>query len=224
MDLALMVDVAADRSDGEVLRWFDELRGPLRRYLIYWGATATDADDAVQESFLRLHRHLGKKGDRTNLYGWIFQVARNYLRDKRKSARRQRTVGVDGALAAVDPRSGPKKNVLDAEHDRLLHAAIEELPDQRMRLWASGLRYREIAEVLGFSTAGVGSLVQRAMCRLSQELFMSDLQHLPESESTRFLDNELTAEKTRHLEVCGECRAATAVTMQGDFDRQGKKR
>jgi DNA-directed RNA polymerase specialized sigma24 family protein len=73
MDLDLMADTAADRSDGEVLRWFDELCGPLRRYLICSGASATDADDAVQESFLRLHRHLESKGDRSNLYGWVFQ-------------------------------------------------------------------------------------------------------------------------------------------------------
>jgi RNA polymerase sigma-70 factor, ECF subfamily len=173
MDLDLMADTAADRSDGEVLRWFDELRVPLRRYLICSGASATDADDAVQESFLRLHRHLESKGDRSNLYGWVFQVARNYLRDERKSARRQRTVGVDGAFTAPDPRSGPEKNLLDAERGRLLRAAIEKLPDQQresMLLRASGLRYREIAEVLGVSTAGVGSLVQRAMARLSEEL------------------------------------------------------
>ena len=153
--------------------WFDELRVPLRRYLICSGASATDADDAVQESFLRLHRHLGSEGDRSNLYGWVFQVARNYLRDERKSARRQKTVAVDGALAAADPRSGPEKNLLDAERGRLLRAAIDKLPDQQrecMLLRASGLRYREIAEVLVVSTAGVGSLVQRAMGRLSEEL------------------------------------------------------
>ncbi len=168
-----MADMAADRSDGDVMRWFDQLRGPLRRYLICSGANAPDADDAVQETFLRLHRHLGNQGDRSNLYGWVFQVARNYLRDERKSARRRRTVGMESALTAADPQRGPEKDVLAAERGRLLHAAIEKLSGQQrecMLLRASGLRYREIAEVLGVSTAGVGSLVQRAMERLSEEL------------------------------------------------------
>src|SRR5215475_8784667 len=78
-------------SREEALVWFAELREPLRRYLLCSGASAADADDAVQESFLRLYHHLEKNGDRSNLRGWIFQVARNLLRDERKSARHKRT-------------------------------------------------------------------------------------------------------------------------------------
>src|SRR2546423_9451469 len=102
MDLYLMADGgmagltkakgAADPVRDEVLRRFDELRDPLRRYLLCSGARPADADDVLQDTFLQLHRHLEKGGDRSNLYGWVFQVARNLLRDERKSARHQRTV------------------------------------------------------------------------------------------------------------------------------------
>ena len=166
--------VAAQTSHDEVMRWFDELRDPLRRYLICAGASATDADDAVQESFLRLYRHLEKRGDRSNLYGWVFQVARNYLRDERKSARHQRTVQLDGETTRhSDPVSSPENSLLDAERNRRLQAAIGKLPEQQrecMLLRASGLRYREIAEVMGLNTASVGSLLQRAVVRLSEDL------------------------------------------------------
>src|SRR5277367_5524053 len=83
--------VADDGPGGETLRWFDELRRPLRLYLICAGANPPDADDAVQETFLRLHQHLEKGGDRSNIQAWVFQVARNYLRDDRRSARKRRT-------------------------------------------------------------------------------------------------------------------------------------
>jgi DNA-directed RNA polymerase specialized sigma24 family protein len=71
MDLYLMADwktanvrkaAAADESHNEALCCFDELRGPLRRYLLCAGASPADADDAVQETFLRLYRHLEKSG------------------------------------------------------------------------------------------------------------------------------------------------------------------
>jgi RNA polymerase sigma-70 factor (ECF subfamily) len=167
----------ADAVRDEALRWFDELRGPLRRYLICAGASPADADDAVQETFLRLHRRLEKNGDRSNVAGWAFQVARNYLRDDRRSARRQKTVTLDGSMERdgrfADPRGGPESSVLGSERTRRLSAAIEKLPPQQrecMLLRAAGLRYREIADVLGIQISSVGTAVQRATARLREDL------------------------------------------------------
>jgi len=169
--------VVVDHSRDETLRWFDELRHPMHRYLMCAGASRADADDAVQESFLRLYQHLKKRGNRSNLCGWVFQVARNYLRDERKSARRQRTVQLDDAMAhdggPADPQSSPEHCALDEERARRLQAAVEILPEQQrecMLLRASGLRYREIAEVLGINTSSVGTLVHRAVARLREDL------------------------------------------------------
>jgi RNA polymerase sigma-70 factor, ECF subfamily len=173
-----MKAAAADQPEpGEALRWFDELRDPLRCYLLCAGASPADADDAVQESFLRLHRHLEKNGDRSNLYGWVFQVARNYLRDERKSARHQRTEPLDEAIARGGVPAGPQGNpehcALAEERTRRLRAAVGNLPEQQrecMLLRASGLRYREIAGMLNINVSSVGALVHRATARLKEEL------------------------------------------------------
>lgn len=168
---------AAELARDEALRCFDELREPLRRYLLCSGASAADADDAVQESFLRLYRHLEKTGDRSNLPGWVFEVARNYLRDERKSARRQKTVPIDDAMERegrfADRRASPEQAALGEERLRRLREAAAKLgPQQRecILLRAAGLRYREIAETMGINIASVGALVQRAVARLSEEL------------------------------------------------------
>jgi RNA polymerase sigma-70 factor, ECF subfamily len=187
MDLYLMADgetanvtkaaTAAVRAHEEALHWFDELRDPLRRYLMCAGASPADADEAVQESFLRLYRHLEKNGALSNLRGWVYQVARNYLRDERKSARRQRTVPLDDAMERegrfADPRGSPEHCALGEERTRRLRAAIEKLPQQEREcilLRASGLRYREIAEVLGTNISSAGLLVRRAVARLTEDL------------------------------------------------------
>ncbi len=63
--------------------------------------------------------------------------------------------------------------MLDEERSRRLRAAIEKLPEQQrecMLLRSSGLRYREIAGILGIQTSSVGALVHRAAARLSEEL------------------------------------------------------
>jgi RNA polymerase sigma-70 factor, ECF subfamily len=186
MELYLMADEApanrakaaeAERARAEALRCFDEFREPLRRYLLVSGVSAEDADEVMQESFLRLYRHLAKSGDRANLRGWVFQVARNYLRDERKSARHRKTAPLEEANERdsrfADPRSSPEDCVLGEERVRRLRLAIGHLaPQQRecILLRSSGLRYREIAEVMGINISSVGTLVQRAVARLSEEL------------------------------------------------------
>ena len=59
----------------EVIRLFDEAHAPLRRYLIFLGLSPEDADDCLQEAFLRLHKRIASLIDLTNVRGWLFQVA-----------------------------------------------------------------------------------------------------------------------------------------------------
>jgi len=173
---AVRID-STDSSREQTLRAFDELYEPLRRYLTCVGVSPSEADDAAQETFLRLYRHLKKNGLPASLRGWVFQVARNYLRDERRSARRHRTVSLDDKMdrgdSPPDPVSNPEQQVLDEERSRRLLIAIESLPEQQrecMLLRSSGLRYREIAGVLGINPSNVGTLVHRAVAHLTEKL------------------------------------------------------
>ena len=161
----------------EVSGMFDELRRPLFRYFLCAGLSREDADEGIQETFLRLHWHLRKDGDRSNLRGWVFQVARNLARNQHKSARSRRTEALDNSLersnAVPDPEGSPEDQAIRNERMRRLHRSMETLtPQQRecLLLRASGLRYREIAEVLGIGISSVGELVQRAAARLIEVL------------------------------------------------------
>src|SRR5215472_6691355 len=142
--------------EDEVVGFYDELHEPLYRYFLYRGLRPDDAAEGVQETFLRLFEHLRARGDRTNLRGWIFQVARNLIRDEFKSARRRRTEQFDatderGGVNHADPRGNPEEQILRVERLHRLPVSLENLTSQQREcflLRASGLRYREIAEVL----------------------------------------------------------------------------
>ena len=157
----------------EAAWWFDELRLPVYRYLVCNGLGAADAEEIVQETFLRLYRHLVRRGSRTNLRAWIFEVARNAARDRRKSSQSQRTVSLDPEPGIADPQAGPEDRAILQERERRLQSAIQRLSRQQREcilLRISGLRYREIAEVLGINTASVGELVDRAIAHLSEDV------------------------------------------------------
>jgi RNA polymerase sigma-70 factor (ECF subfamily) len=167
---------AESDASGEVVRLFDELRVALFRFLRWQGSTAEEADDAIQETFLRLHAHLQRGGSRENLRAWVFRVAGNLMRDQRKSGRHRfnQPMDNDGAREGwADPAAGPEQMALARETMQRLHAAIGRLPALEracLALRSEGFRYREIAGILGIGTSTAADVLRRAMETLAREL------------------------------------------------------
>ncbi len=153
---------------------FDQFRAPLLRYTVSLGVTVSDAEDLIQEVFLSLFRHLQLGKARTNLRGWIFRVAHNLaLKHKNSGHKRHFVAAPESALAErqVDPGTNPEERLAEDQRQQLLLSVMQALPeqDQRcLRLRAEGLRYREIAEVLGISLGAVANSLVRSFERLNR--------------------------------------------------------
>ena len=164
----------SSRVEEEVMELFDEFRNPLLRYSLSLGVSIHDAEEVIQEVFLALFRHLCLDRSRKNLRGWLFRVTHNLALKQRiaNQTSLQRTAG-DASLAEqhADPAPGPEEQLSAAQrHDRL-QAVVRALPenDQRcLRLRAEGLRYREIATVLGMSLGAVSISLTRSLARLAR--------------------------------------------------------
>src|ERR1700734_1021308 len=156
----------------EVVGLFEQFRGSLLRYVLSFGLAMHDAEEITQEVFLALFRHLQLGKSRKNLRGWIFCVAHNLALRQRHAIQRLR----DGAAqeqglaeAKLDPAPSPEEQVLSTERQRRLVATLQALPEQDRRclsLRAEGLRYREIAQVLGISLGAVSLSLTRSLTRL----------------------------------------------------------
>ncbi len=177
LDLPLLVPATAERPpsglEQEVTQLFDELRNPVLRYLLRLGLPAPDGDEIVQEVFLALFQHLRQRKPKSNLRGWVFRVAHNLGLKKRYSDGSRRTTGpVDGQGAAdfqVDPAPNPEELMAGRQRQQRLLAVVRALPEQDrccLHLRAEGLRYREIAQVLGISLGAVSVSLQRSLARL----------------------------------------------------------
>lgn len=157
----------------EVLRLFDACAPGVRRYVRSCGVSSDVADDIVQETFVALFQHLRKGGSRENLRGWVMQVGyRLALKHRRTEGRRGRWQGPWDAEAGGVPDSAvdPETACVAREDQRRLRSVLKALPErdrQCVYLRAEGLRYREIADVLGLSLGAVAKSVTRALGRLS---------------------------------------------------------
>jgi RNA polymerase sigma-70 factor (ECF subfamily) len=131
-----------------------------------------EAEDAVQHTFMNAHRALGKGVVPRSEAAWLFKIAENVCRERRRSAWRRSQLELvqdpDGiAGLAVAPQG---------THDELagLADALAELPPNQQRAillreW-QGLSYREIAEQLELTEAAVETLLFRARRSLARKL------------------------------------------------------
>jgi RNA polymerase sigma-70 factor (ECF subfamily) len=167
--------IAPDTSgiQAEVLSLFDEFRDPLLRYVCAFGIRICDGEDLIQDVFLALFRHLCRDGSRENLQGWLFRVAHNLALKQIARQRRQsaRSAAVQAAFSTPDPGLGLEQDLVRHEQQLRLLAVFEALPERDrhcVRLRAEGLRYRDIARVLGISLGAVSKSLTRAIGRLGR--------------------------------------------------------
>ena len=147
---------------------FDSGAPALLRYVRRLTGSRSDAEEIVQDTFLKLHRRMTEEaGDLTNARAWLFRVATNAARDL---DRERRVRAREAQTAALDP------TVIDfeahIERRQLTRRALRRLPS-RMRqvllLWSEGFTYREIADITGIEPGYVGVLLQRARAAFRRE-------------------------------------------------------
>lgn len=159
-------------GSSEVTTLYHELRKPLLRYLVCLGLSADEAQDVVHDAFLRLQRHLVDGGARDNIRGWLFRVAHNEARNRQVSYHRRFAEPLEDGADFEAHQASPEQYLLRREKFRRLSAAMRELAESErecLLLRAEGLRYREIAEVLGMATSTVADTVERAIRKLAEK-------------------------------------------------------
>ena len=173
---SIRVDDSASSQEikDDVVVLFDECARGLRRYLGSFGLAAEATEDVLQDVFLSLFRHLRLGRPRSNLRGWLFQVAHNLaLKHRQKKLRRLRTESDwDATLAerVIDPAANPEERLADDRRRERLRSVMRAIPDrdrQCLCLRAEGLCYRDIARTLGISLGSVAKSLTRAITRLT---------------------------------------------------------
>ncbi len=133
------------------------------------GLFPQQAQDAVQEAYLRLYAALRDGEAIENRRAWIFRVAHNYGTRAHSRESRESALDEDLEERLADPNSNPELTAIDRQRNVRFHRAIQELSPQQRRclyLRVEGLRYPEIGSALGISSKTVGEFLRRAITRL----------------------------------------------------------
>src|SRR5258708_1599950 len=174
--------LAADGTSGSmtlsdrVLALFEQLHVPVFRYLLRKTRDSGQAEDITQETFLRLFRHLREDRLLDNPRAWLFTVANNLAIDASRNESHVKDLDETTWKKIEESRSGlqtdPEKLMLQRERLDRLHTAVlnlTRLQRECLHLRAEGLRYREIAGLLGISPSTLMDAVRRAALKLARE-------------------------------------------------------
>jgi len=157
----------------EVMELFDQLRDRLLRYVLSFSLPISDSEDIIQETFLALFQHLQRGKSRHHLRGWLFRVAHNLALKHQRN--QQDSKNAPGALTpenfVINPAPNPEDQLVTSQAQKRLMAALQALPEQNrwcLYLRAEGLRYREIAEILGISLGSVSACLERSVAQIAR--------------------------------------------------------
>lgn len=133
-----------------------------------------DADDAVQEAFLKAFHALHRFRDGAPLRPWLLRIVANEARNRRRSAGRRQGLAVRAAALAGDEVhahvAGPEEVVIAAESRTELLDALATLRDDDREILGArfllDLSEAEAADTLGLPRGTVKSRTSRALARL----------------------------------------------------------
>jgi len=167
------------RFEQEALVFADALYGAALRMT----RDRADAEDLLQETYLKAFRAYGRFEEGTNLRAWLFRILTNsYISTYRSRQRAPQLTDVDDVedmyLYKRLTATGLSRSAEDAALERLtapeVLAALEELPEQfRLAVLLSDVEqfsYKEIADIMGVPIGTVMSRIHRGRKALQKAL------------------------------------------------------
>jgi RNA polymerase sigma-70 factor (ECF subfamily) len=161
----------SDKTTSAGIEHIDGLYG----YALVLTQNRTDAEDLVQEAYVRAIRAMGHLRDDSNVKGWLFTILRNvWLNELRQRRKASESVDVEAdkrTSSLIDENvESPHDAYVGKLERRHVRAAIQKLPQEArevilLREWEQ-LSYQEIATVLDCPVGTVMSRLARARSKL----------------------------------------------------------
>lgn len=167
----------ADESPLTLEEIFESMEGPLLAYVYHLMNDRDEAQDIVQESFLRLHQHFDEVRQPS---AWLYRTSRNlafsYKRKHGKVIPFSPIVGEDDSpsMEQIDEQPLPDDRTEHLESVGLAMLCLDRLAEDMRTLvkmkFVEGLSYKEMAATTGMSIGNVGYKLHHAIKLLAGEM------------------------------------------------------
>jgi len=143
----------------------------------------SDAQDLVQDTYVKAFKSRKQFTPGTNLKAWLFTILHNTFRNRRRDIGRD-PIEIDSdrldLVAPADPADTPEEHLLRGAMGPELQAALDSLPEAfREAVWLRDVEefpYAEIAEMLGIPAGTVMSRISRGRRMLYDKMVGNDVE------------------------------------------------
>lgn len=181
MDDSLIISKFADESTRELA--FNEL---LRKYQqkIYWHVRRMvinhdDADDLVQDIFIKVWRNLEKFREDAQLYTWLYRIATNECITFLNKKKLKNNISLDDESSSYLSETLSDTSYFDGDKAQLkLQQALLILPEKQRLVfnmkYFDDLKYDEISEILGTSVGALKASYHLAVKKIEKYFHSND--------------------------------------------------
>lgn len=158
-----------------VIALYESHREGIYRFLVGHGLSPGEAQDLTQDVFLDLFVALDKGAELKSEQAWLYAVAGRAVVDHWRRERQVRAyvdLDTNPAVNIVSREPSPEAQTEIHERRRRLAAGLARLPNEQrlcVQLRMQGLRYREIAQILGVATSTAADWLVAAVKYLRRE-------------------------------------------------------
>jgi RNA polymerase sigma-70 factor (ECF subfamily) len=159
-----------------VRRYKDQLLNFVYRFV----GNRTDAEDIVQETFLRVYKNKHMYKEIAKFSTWVYTIAGNLAKTELRRRKRHKIFSVSNFVNEErdydipDPEHSPEKKVDSAIQEGIIQKAIEKLPVKFKEVIIlrdiQGFAYEEISQILNIPLGTVKSRVNRGRLKLQEDL------------------------------------------------------
>jgi RNA polymerase sigma-70 factor (family 1) len=162
---------------------FHHYRRKIYSFAFHLSGDAAQADELVQETFLKVWLHRDKIPHILRFDNWLFTIARNQVFDMLKKLARE--AGFRRQIAGLlDPEANPVEDrLLTRENELRLQQALDQLPPRQRQIFTlsrhQGMKHEEIADHLSISRHTVKTHLVQALKTLRTVLHFPADSRLP---------------------------------------------
>lgn len=131
-----------------------------------------DANDVIQNVFIRVWKHLDGFKEDSKLYTWLYRIATNEALTFIKQRKRANLVSLSDVEYELSSKLSDDKNLSGDKIQLKLQQAILKLPEQQRIVfnmkYFDEMKYEEISEVLGVSVGGLKASFHHAVKKIEK--------------------------------------------------------
>jgi RNA polymerase sigma-70 factor, ECF subfamily len=179
----ISIEALRSGNRGEFAKLVDKYSGSLYRLALKMLGNPRDAEDVLQNTFLKAFQHLNEFEGRSSLSTWLYRIASNealMLMRKQRPEIMLSDIRPDDAESDYEPVQFtdwcclPEEELLSSEAQTALDRGIQHLPEILRIVFVlrdiEGLSIRETSQALDLSETAVKTRLLRARLRLRDEL------------------------------------------------------